>query len=795
MTTEDIVAAILRTTRPEGKVWRAASVLGGALKSKAVEGLRPESIIGQSDNWKDIIARVEKEDDIICLYRKNTEETAKKSEDWQKFLKTVSPGYTVHLAIDTGVKYVICLKKIDVPEATSQLNVSSPTPTTLIAESSTAAEATSAKSTLRTTTTAVRSITIPSSAMKKHSNHEKNDSMSEEEEKCCSDEELEYAEDNEHEDKDVDGENTSHEEFEIEDLKDGDEDDYSLDNSFEKEMMDETETMEDLSEESEYYKGSIESGRRGMISAPTGLRRFNSKNLNRSSYPSVMTSEGHGGFTHETSKKDPQCDRPIIFVVQPGKFPLPLRLPVQRRMVPLPMTSIPRTPGIAFGWPRQSFNPLEPAINYPRAMGSNNLVKPIQSYSMFMDKRLPPQNFPRNTNFGYKLPTGKMRVWKSMKRPILQKREPSVAMPRRVELPVSHGRSTVLPIDGQSVLRQWPQRARGSAIPRVVDRSDLISYNFKSRREQERKAYLLRQLMVNQLNSRTALQLPIYKPVFNSVLLKPTQPSIVHSARPWILGGTLAQEKPKVNRVLPVKPIQNIDRSNPQPINSFYDPLADNFIEPRQRQSMRNPFSPMIHRSLVYGSPVFDDTRGNGACIKDPADQLQPYAAACQNPCDRPIRLQIVIQSDVKESSKVSMLTEPGERVEIFGSGYPVMPYRSRSDTSGTLVRGESAETEEEIEPEVVEVQRRMDNVANDKTAKDVENKDETFSMDDTSAESDESESDESSTLATGIETMSDKVNTDKIGERFLDETTIETTSGLEANSTMPAITNSTLIA
>ncbi|XP_043267086.1 uncharacterized protein [Venturia canescens] len=127
LTTPDLMNAILQITKRGDPVWEAATILLNALNSpNAIIGSRIDLTSEQSDNWKDMISKIEMEDDIICLYRKNGNETTKRDDDWKKFLSTVSPGYTVHLAIDTGLKYIICLKKIKVSETTNEASSMSP---------------------------------------------------------------------------------------------------------------------------------------------------------------------------------------------------------------------------------------------------------------------------------------------------------------------------------------------------------------------------------------------------------------------------------------------------------------------------------------------------------------------------------------------------------------------------------------------------------------------------------------------------------------------------------------------
>lgn len=134
LTTDELMEAVLGATEKNGTVWRAAATLKSALEAtQSQQETIPSDRFAQlssetvTDYWNDVITDMEKHDDIICLYRKDTEAKMKKSSDWQKLLKNVSPGYTVHLALDRGSKYVICLKKVNVPVSQTSQTVPSST--------------------------------------------------------------------------------------------------------------------------------------------------------------------------------------------------------------------------------------------------------------------------------------------------------------------------------------------------------------------------------------------------------------------------------------------------------------------------------------------------------------------------------------------------------------------------------------------------------------------------------------------------------------------------------------------
>ncbi|XP_031781486.1 uncharacterized protein LOC100678828 isoform X2 [Nasonia vitripennis] len=121
LTTIDLVINILETPSLEGQVWDAAKVLKEALELKTdsidlnlnKKGAKSNS---SEENWNNAVTDVEDEDDILCLYRKNSHNPQmKKSEDWRKLLD-IAPGYTIHSVTDKGSKYLICLKKINITE-------------------------------------------------------------------------------------------------------------------------------------------------------------------------------------------------------------------------------------------------------------------------------------------------------------------------------------------------------------------------------------------------------------------------------------------------------------------------------------------------------------------------------------------------------------------------------------------------------------------------------------------------------------------------------------------------------
>ena len=105
---------LINSTKPGGKVSKSALHLRKALD---VQKSKKGYFNDEPDAWDDLVKDIEDQDDIICLYRKDSDSNMRKADDWKKFLKSVSNGYAVHLALDKGKKYVICLKKISVPDA------------------------------------------------------------------------------------------------------------------------------------------------------------------------------------------------------------------------------------------------------------------------------------------------------------------------------------------------------------------------------------------------------------------------------------------------------------------------------------------------------------------------------------------------------------------------------------------------------------------------------------------------------------------------------------------------------
>ncbi|XP_034939664.1 uncharacterized protein [Chelonus insularis] len=118
LTTDQLMVEILNSTDANEEVKAAASVIKTALDEQKIAGSNSTGIF-ELEGWKDLVDNVEDQDDIICLYRKSLNVSFERTEDWQKFLKSMSAGYTVYLALDMGQKYVICLKKIQISEQNS----------------------------------------------------------------------------------------------------------------------------------------------------------------------------------------------------------------------------------------------------------------------------------------------------------------------------------------------------------------------------------------------------------------------------------------------------------------------------------------------------------------------------------------------------------------------------------------------------------------------------------------------------------------------------------------------------
>ncbi|CAD6208670.1 GSCOCG00010643001-RA-CDS [Cotesia congregata] len=102
--TSELLTSILDKSCPAGPETKSAA-------SKLQELLTTDNATRiEFEGWKDLMDNGP-QDDVICLYRAlNT--TLNHTEDWQKFLTSVSEGYMVYLALDMGTKYIICLKKI-----------------------------------------------------------------------------------------------------------------------------------------------------------------------------------------------------------------------------------------------------------------------------------------------------------------------------------------------------------------------------------------------------------------------------------------------------------------------------------------------------------------------------------------------------------------------------------------------------------------------------------------------------------------------------------------------------------
>ena len=122
LTTAELMNQLVKSTKPDGKVFKSAKKLLTALETQKLENGGSGD---EPDAWDDLIKDIENQEDIICLYRKDSDSSMRKADDWKKFLKSVSSGYTVHLALDKGQKYVICLKKINVSDSENSSTTSS----------------------------------------------------------------------------------------------------------------------------------------------------------------------------------------------------------------------------------------------------------------------------------------------------------------------------------------------------------------------------------------------------------------------------------------------------------------------------------------------------------------------------------------------------------------------------------------------------------------------------------------------------------------------------------------------
>ncbi|XP_011499556.1 PREDICTED: uncharacterized protein LOC105363523 [Ceratosolen solmsi marchali] len=68
-------------------------------------------------NWDHTVTDVEQKQDIICCYRKTSNDTTK-FEDWKKLLN-IAEGFTTYSDKNNRSKYLICLKKINIDEITT----------------------------------------------------------------------------------------------------------------------------------------------------------------------------------------------------------------------------------------------------------------------------------------------------------------------------------------------------------------------------------------------------------------------------------------------------------------------------------------------------------------------------------------------------------------------------------------------------------------------------------------------------------------------------------------------------
>ena len=742
--TEDLMTAILQEQKPEGELWKAAKTLSEASKLKTLSGVKLDPVMGQTENWKDLIESIENEDDIICLYRKNTEETAKKAEDWQSFLKTFTPGYTVHLAIDTGVKYVICLKKIEVPEITSEDTLTSPEVSTHTITREVTSETTKSIPVTEKLSTA-------STPVMKLSQRIKLNEIPDHSDESCS---HSSTEDDEYQNK-----------LEDEKLMQGTEDDssseldYSVNSGLESQMP----TSGPMGAQS--YRRS------------QGETRLNVPRIPEENYPSTTS--------------DPQCRRPIIFVVQNGNR-------LQRYQPRLPIRQM-KFPGVA------SMN--APVIQKP--VNFHKILRPIHGTHWHATRAPILQNSP----LPYKILNRKSQSLNDHRKPVIhntrnasgskfgQYRPNLDTTSSRHFMVVSdqrklHPFASVTPVNRlpnirypqlpNSKLRTFNRQTtpevnqilgRAASNPTIV--KDQSRMNFLQQLQQQRNAHLTRQYLqsrYSRLTPQTGIPGVASIPI-TRMPIRPAQTFVNFRPQP--------RQVPLVNPSLPENPQKYVRNIN-------WIPFFNNLQSRQNIQAPCRTLNPLTILPANNFLPSFQNQMPlHSSIINHPVDSSvstlnQLQSSPCPSPCDRPIKLQIIVQGKIQEPLDVAVVNVPEQNVEIVGSENPIMPLETR------MLAGESpgvdplSNADENIQPEIVEIGQR---IKGDEETKNT-------NWDDSSVESTSLKDDvENPTIteATMSLYVTDSNENMEIQERFLVESTINPTVATIENSTMFEA-NSTII-
>lgn len=599
--------AILQKTKEGDKVWRAASTLLNASNSTNSISSRMDLSSGQTDNWKDLIANIEMEDDIICLYRKNSNETTKRADDWKKFLETVTPGHEVHLAIDTGRKYVICLKKKQVPETTSQatstttkkasttINISSTVPTRTTNAISTVDQPTSMSS-------------VGSRALKKFPPEPSSQKPEGIKDHLCR----------------------------------GKQDDVPLDDA-------------------SNLKNAAKNRRE-----KTEIRRQMGNYLSASSPTRVDCCCKKPGLHKCDNVPDEfPFSLPIIFVVlNPNDYPGYKSLSTMN----LPFYQEPR---LRQRWPCQTRR----CMTKPLALAEYNSPNPSTPTSP-ASERLRDPFFDYNSAplqsigglFPQKILDEKARNDDIARRTLLRSKRPSPALDTK--------RTSCLTDPTRLFIQK--KEALGKSMPDTSYVDYMRSVAERNRYENSR---------INHHATAGQAFPPIHKIYTSPITTRPYRQPIVVGSRSWdynklpysrkvyspIQNSQTKPHRPALMRYINRKD-PNVLASRPPCQNShctriYQKPLINYNPPPRPFQVDKFQFgNPAIRLPLLYSLLLSENLGLNG--FPDISNKLK-----CPKPCDKPIKLQVIINGKVHEPLDVAVLSEPGQKVDLVGFSYPMLPH------------------------------------------------------------------------------------------------------------------------
>ncbi|XP_011297148.1 uncharacterized protein [Fopius arisanus] len=112
LTTGELMRIIINSVRSNGGVGKAAGIISLALEHQKTGGKTNESLMVEPEGLEELIETIADREDVICLYRARLKGMTRKVQNWKKTLKSsVYLDYTSYLALDTGNRYILCLKR------------------------------------------------------------------------------------------------------------------------------------------------------------------------------------------------------------------------------------------------------------------------------------------------------------------------------------------------------------------------------------------------------------------------------------------------------------------------------------------------------------------------------------------------------------------------------------------------------------------------------------------------------------------------------------------------------------